>query len=71
LIQRNASMFGHVQFEDIRRVIDGPRAVSLYIFVAGETRVPMAEAFEANGNRLSRVDLYFDPSPFRGARASS
>jgi ketosteroid isomerase-like protein len=68
LIQRNASMFGEAQFEDVRRVIDGARAVSLYSFVAGEARVPMAEAFEVQGNKLSGVDLYFDPSPFRGGQ---
>jgi ketosteroid isomerase-like protein len=66
LIQRNASIFGNAHFEDVRRVIDGSRAVSLYTFVAEQARVPMAEAFEMQGNQLRRVDLYFDPSPFRG-----
>jgi hypothetical protein len=26
----------------------------------------MAEAFEIQGDRISRVDLYFDPSGLRG-----
>jgi ketosteroid isomerase-like protein len=64
-IRQNAPMFGDVRFEDERRVIDGRRAVSLYTFVAGPARVPMAEAFEVDGDRISRIDLYFDPSPFR------
>jgi hypothetical protein len=65
LIQRNAPMFGEVGFEDVRRVVDGPRAVNLYTFRAGPAEVPMAEAFEVEGDKIARVDLYFDPARFR------
>ena len=65
LIRRNAPLFGEVAFEDVRRVVDGDRAVNLYEFVAGPARVPMAEAFEVRGDRIARIDLYFDPSSFR------
>jgi ketosteroid isomerase-like protein len=69
-IQRNAPMFGDVQFTDVRRIVDGDRAVNLYTFEAGHASVPMAEAFEVRGDRISRIDLYFDPSPFvSGAQA--
>ena len=64
LIQRNAPLFGAVRFDDVRRVVDGSRAVSLYTFVAGTAQVPMAEAFELDGDRISRIDLYFDPTRF-------
>lgn len=64
LIQRNAPMFGAVSFDDVRRVVDGTRAVNLYTFVAGPARVPMAEAFEVRDDRISRIDLYFDPAGF-------
>ena len=67
LIRRNAPMFGEVAFLDLRRVVDGPRAVSLYRFEAGGTSLPTAEAFEVRGDRIARIDLYFDPSPFRPA----
>ena len=65
LIRRNAPLFGEAAFEDVRRVVDGARAVNLYDFVAGPARVPMAEAFEVCDGRIARVDLYFDPAPFR------
>jgi len=65
LIRRNAPLFGEVAFEDVRRVVDGERAVNLYDFVAGPARVPMAEAFEVRDGRIARIDLYFDPAPFR------
>ena len=65
LIQRNAPAFGEVRFSDVRRVVDGSRAVNLYAFEAGPARVPMAEAFEVRGDEIARVDLYFDPSAFR------
>jgi ketosteroid isomerase-like protein len=68
LIRRNAPMFGAVAFADVRRVIDGTRAVSLYTFEAGPARVPMAEAFEVRGDRIARIDLYFDPARFSGQR---
>jgi ketosteroid isomerase-like protein len=67
LIQRNAPMFGEVAFQDVRRVVDGDRAVNLYTFVAGPARVPMAEAFEVRGDRIGRIDLVFDPAAFRPA----
>ena len=70
LIRRNAAMFGEVRFEDVRRVIDGARAVSLYTFHAGPAALPMAEAFEVRGDRIARVDLYFDPTPFRPPSAA-
>jgi ketosteroid isomerase-like protein len=63
-IRRNASMFGDVRFSEVRRMVDGQRAVNLYTFEAGPARVPMAEAFEVRGDRIARIDLYFDPSPF-------
>jgi len=62
LIRRNAPMFGDVEFADVRRVIDGSRAVNLYTFEAGPVRAPMAEAFEVRGDRIARIDLYFDPA---------
>src|SRR5919109_1578472 len=64
LVRRNAPMFGDVRFDDVRRVVDGPRAVSLYNFQARSASVPMAEAFEVRGDRITRVDLYFDPAKF-------
>lgn len=64
LIQRNAPMFGAVSFDDVRRVVDEKWAVNLYTFVAGPARIPMAEAFEVRGDRISRIDLYFDPARF-------
>jgi ketosteroid isomerase-like protein len=70
LIRRNAPMFGDVRFDDVRRVVDGPRAVSLYDFRVGATSIPMAEAFEIRGDRISRVDLYFDPARFQPSTAS-
>ena len=66
LIRRNAPMFGEVAFRDVRRVVDGPRGVNLYRFDAGPVSIPMAEAFEVRGDRIARIDLYFDPSPFTG-----
>jgi ketosteroid isomerase-like protein len=66
-IQRNAPVFGDVRFVDPRRIVDGQRAVHLYTFEAGPARIPMAEAFEVRGDRISRIDLYFDPSPFAQA----
>jgi len=69
-IRRNAPMFGTVTFADVRRLVDGQRVVSLYTFAAGPARVPMAEAFEMRGDRISRIDLYFDPTPLvRGGAA--
>ena len=68
-IRDQAPLFGEVRFDDVRRVVDGARAVSLYTFVAGPARVPMAEAFELDGDRITRIDLYFDPSPFQQGRA--
>jgi ketosteroid isomerase-like protein len=65
LIRRNAPAFGEVRFSEVRRVVDGPRAVSLYTFEAGFASVPMAEAFEVAGERIVRIDLYFDPTAFR------
>jgi hypothetical protein len=65
LIQRNAPAFGEVAFSDVRRVVDGARAVNLYTFHAGPIGVPMAEAFEVRDDRISRIDLYFDPTMFR------
>jgi ketosteroid isomerase-like protein len=62
LIQRNAPMFGEVRFAAIRRVVDGHRAVNLYSFEVGPASVPMAEAFEVRGDRIARIDLYFDPA---------
>jgi ketosteroid isomerase-like protein len=67
LIKRNAPMFGDVQFGDVRRIVDGRRAVNLYTFGVGKARVPMAEAFEVRGDRISRIDLYFDPAQFAAA----
>jgi ketosteroid isomerase-like protein len=64
LIRRNAPLFGGARFTDVRRVVDGPRAVSLYTFEVGAARVPMAEAFEVRGEQISRIDLYFDPAQF-------
>ncbi len=69
LIRRNAPMFGEVRFADVRRVVDGPRAVNLYIFEVGQARVPMAEAFELRGDRIARIDLYFDPATLMAAGA--
>lgn len=66
VIRRNAPAFGAVSFADVRRIVDGPRAVNLYTFQVGPASIPMAEAFETRGDRLSRVDLYFDPSGLRG-----
>ena len=65
LIRRNAPMFGEVAFDDVRRVVDGATAVNLYTFRAGPAQVPMAEAFEVEDDRISRIDLYFDPARFR------
>jgi ketosteroid isomerase-like protein len=65
LIRRNAPAFSGVVFSDIHRVVDGDRAVSLYQFVLGEARVPMAEAFEVRDAHIARVDLYFDPAALR------
>ena len=62
LIKRNAPMFGEVKFTDVRRIVDGQRAVNLYTFEVGPARVPMAEAFEIRGDRIARIDLYFDPA---------
>jgi ketosteroid isomerase-like protein len=62
LIRRNAPMFGEVAFADVRRVVDGTRAVNLYTFETGPVRVPMAEAFEVRDERIARIDLYFDPA---------
>ena len=62
IIRRNAPMFGAVRFSDVRRVVDGNRAVNLYAFEVGPARVPMAEAFEVRGDRIARIDLYFDPA---------
>jgi uncharacterized protein YndB with AHSA1/START domain/ketosteroid isomerase-like protein len=62
LIQRNAPMFGEVRFTDVRRVIDGARAVNMYSFEVGPATVPMAEAFEVRGDQIARIDLYFDPA---------
>jgi len=67
LIRRNAPTFGDVGFADVRRVVDGPRAVSLYTFQVGQARVPMAEAFEVRGDRIARIDLYFDPAQLMAA----
>ena len=67
LIRRNAPMFGGARFADVRRVTDGPRSVSLYTFQVGAAQVPMAEAFEVRGERISRIDLYFDPAKFAAA----
>jgi ketosteroid isomerase-like protein len=64
LIRRNAPAFGGARFADVRRLVDGPRAVSLYTFEVGDARVPMAEAFEVRGERIARIDLYFDPARF-------
>lgn len=61
-IRRNAPMFGDVRFSDVRRVVDGSRAVNLYTFEVGPASVPMAEAFEVRGDRIARIDLYFDPA---------
>lgn len=65
LIRRNAPAFSGAVFSDIRRVVDGDRAVSLYQFKLGEARVPMAEAFEVRDAHVARVELYFDPSALR------
>jgi ketosteroid isomerase-like protein len=62
IIRRNAPMFGEVRFSDVRRLVDGGRAVNLYSFEVGPASVPMAEAFEIRGNRIARIDLYFDPA---------
>jgi ketosteroid isomerase-like protein len=67
IIRRNAPMFGEVRFSDIRRVVDGDRAVNLYSFEVGRASVPMAEAFEIRGDRIARIDLYFDPARLRFA----
>jgi ketosteroid isomerase-like protein len=67
LVKRNAPMFGGARFADVRRIIDGPRAVSIYTFQVGAAQVPMAEAFEVHGDRISRIDLYFDPAQFAAA----
>ena len=67
LIKQNAPSFGQVAFSDIRRIVDGDRAVNLYDFHAGPVSVPMAEAFEVRADRISRIDLYFDPARFRPA----
>jgi len=64
LIQRNAPAFDGARFVEVRRVVDGDRAVSLYRFELGGASVPMAEAFEVRGGRIARVDLYFDPARF-------
>lgn len=69
LIRRNAPVFGDVAFSDVRRVVDGSRAVNLYTFHAGPIGVPMAEAFEVRDERISRIDLYFDPAAFRSPGA--
>jgi hypothetical protein len=45
--------------------------VNLYTFEAGPARIPMAEAFEVRGDRISRIDLYFDPSPFAASRGDA
>ena len=65
LIRRNAAGFEGAAFSDIRRVVDGDHAVSLYLFALGEARVPMAEAFEVRDAQIARVDLYFDPASLR------
>ncbi len=62
IIRRNAPMFGEVRFSDMRRVVEGGRAVNLYTFEVGPASVPMAEAFEIRGDRIARIDLYFDPA---------
>jgi ketosteroid isomerase-like protein len=65
LISRNASAFSGATFSDVRRVVDGDRAVSLYTFELGGARVPMAEAFEVRNSQIARVDLFFDPAQLR------
>ena len=65
LIRRNAPGFSGAAFSDVRRVVDGDRAVSLYQFELGQARVPMAEAFEVRDAHIARVDLYFDPAALR------
>ena len=65
IIRRNAPLFGEVRFGDVRRVVDGDRAVNLYRFEVGPASLPTAEAFEVRGDRIARIDLYFDPSPLR------
>lgn len=65
LIRRNAVAFAGAAFFDVRRVIDGDRAVCLYEFELGGVRVPMAEAFEVRDGQVARVNLYFDPTLLR------
>lgn len=65
LIRRNASAFSGAAFSDVRRLVDGDRAVCLYQFELGGTRVPMAKAFEVRDAHIARVDLYFDPAALR------
>lgn len=69
IIRRNAPMFGDVAFSDVRRVVDGERAVNLYTFDVGPAHVPMAEAFEVRGDRIARIDLYFDPAQLMPGQA--
>ena len=64
LIRRNARAFDGARFADVRRVVDGDRAVSLYDFELGGVSVPMAEAFEVRDGRIARIDLIFDPARF-------
>jgi ketosteroid isomerase-like protein len=71
LIRRNAPAFEGARFADVRRVVDGDRAVSLYRFELGPVSVPMAEAFEVRGDRIARVELYFDPARFAPPEAPS
>jgi ketosteroid isomerase-like protein len=65
LAKRNAPMFDGASFGAPRQVVDGDRLVMLYDFSVRGITVPMAEAFEARDGRISRIDLYFDPTPFR------
>jgi ketosteroid isomerase-like protein len=63
--RRNAPMFGEVRFSDVRRIVNGSRAVNLYTFEVGPARVPIAEAFEVRGDRIARIDLYSDSAQLR------
>jgi hypothetical protein len=53
---------------NVRRIVDGARAVNLYDFAIGPISLPTAEAFELVGDRIARIDLYFDPSPLLASR---
>lgn len=65
LVRRNASAFSGAAFSDVRRLVDGDRAVFLYQFELGGSQVPMAEAFEVCDAHIARVDLYFNPAALR------